>query len=346
MSVTVIVGGQYGSEGKGKIAGYLASEFSLSIRTGGPNAGHTVEHDGKRYALQSIPCAFVNEACQLAIGAGGIIDTDILLSEIERCNLDHSRLTIDPQAVVIKPEYIGDEVELTGLIGSTGKGVGAAVAAKVTRKQAVLARDVPVLAKWIGNVSQLAHRTLDNGHSVCLEGTQGFGLSLHHGTYPFVTSRDTTAGGLCSEAGVGPLDVRHVIMVIRSYPIRVAGNSGPMNEEVTWESVQTESGSPTAIAEYTTVTKRLRRVSRFDLTLVRAAALANSATEIALNFADYIDYNDRNVRDYNSLSAKTRQFIEALESSVNLPITLIGTGPEQGALVDRRANHLLQRRTI
>lgn len=337
MSVTIIVGGQYGSEGKGKIAAHIAADFSLAVRTGGPNAGHTVEHNGQRFALQSIPCAFVNPDCHLAIGAGGIIETDLLLTEMALCGVNDDRLTIDPQATVILPEYVADEREIVNLIGSTGKGVGAAVAAKVARKHVMLARDVAALSHLIGDVAALAHTTLRMGHKVCLEGTQGFGLSLHHGTYPYVTSRDTTAGGLCGEAGVGPLDVSHVIMVVRTYPIRVAGNSGPMGDEISWDTVRQASGSPVAILERTTVTRKVRRVARFDVDQVRIAAEVNSASEIALNFADYIDYNDRGVREFDMLSPATRRFIDRIERDVNVPITLIGTGPESGSIVDRRA---------
>jgi adenylosuccinate synthase len=100
MSVTVLVGGQFGSEGKGKIAGYLASECDVSIRTGGPNAGHSVEQDGKFYKLQSVPCAFINPQCLLCIGAGGIIDISILEREIKECGLSPERLVIDPKPLL------------------------------------------------------------------------------------------------------------------------------------------------------------------------------------------------------------------------------------------------------
>src|SRR5262245_40267681 len=133
MGVTAIVGGQFGSEGKGKIAAYLAPEMTISIRTGGPNAGHTVEHRGSFYKLQSVPCAFVHHACLLAIGAGAVIDEQILRAEISCIGLDPRRLVIDRCSVAIRGGHRLAEQELVGRIGSTGKGVGAALAGKVLR---------------------------------------------------------------------------------------------------------------------------------------------------------------------------------------------------------------------
>src|SRR5207244_1038620 len=112
MTVTVLIGGQFGSEGKGKIAGYLAPECDMSIRTGGPNAGHSVEHNGKLYKLQSIPCAFTNPDCLLCIGAGGVVDVAILQKEIQECGLANDRLLIDPQAVIIESQHVNSETNL------------------------------------------------------------------------------------------------------------------------------------------------------------------------------------------------------------------------------------------
>lgn len=296
MSVTVIVGGQYGSEGKGKIAAYLASQFAMSIRTGGPNAGHKFIHAGAVYQLQTLPCALINPYCQLAVGAGGVIDLDILLREIEVFGIGPGRLVIDPQASVIHTDYIAQEVALVRSIGSTGKGVGIAVAEKISRSgKAILARDVPKLSSYLGDVALLARNICKQGKNVLLEGAQGFGLSLHHGQYPYVTSRDTTAASICGEAGIGVRDVEDVVLVVRTYPIRVGGNSGPLLDEIDWDFVTRASGSATPIIEYTTVTKRVRRVGRFDLNQVVRAAFINSATQIALTFADYIDCSNSRI---------------------------------------------------
>jgi adenylosuccinate synthase len=339
MSVTILVGGQYGSEGKGKMAAFLASEFEMSIRTGGPNAGHTIEHNSRVYKLQSIPCAFVNPKCVLGIGAGGLIDPAILRDEIHICNIQPGQLLIDPQAGIIDPKYAEEELQLKESIGSTGKGVGAAIIDKIRRSGGFrFAHDLPELRDYLGDIAGTANRIIDRGGHVFLEGTQGFGLSLHHGIYPFVTGRETTAGTLCGDAGLSPILVDEIILVIRTYPIRVAGTSGPMGEEVDWDTVTSEAGSPTPLIEITTVSKNVRRVARFDLDLVKRAVLINRPTQIAVNFIDYLDYSDRGKRTVEDLSEKSRSFIGMIERETEVPVTLIGTGPTHGEIIDLRGS--------
>jgi adenylosuccinate synthase len=337
MPITAVVGGQFGSEGKGKVAGYLASEMAMSIRTGGPNAGHTVEHDGLFHKLQSIPCAFINPSCTLALGAGSVLDEDILRDEIDRISLTPGRLMIDPQAVVIQSGHPPAELELISRIGSTGRGVGAAAAQKLLRSPGTrLTRDVAWLSDYLADVAGRANEIIDRGGEVFLEGTQGFGLSLHHGHYPYVTSKDTTVGALCSEAGLSPLLLGEVIMVIRTYPIRVAGNSGPLSREVDWETVTLESGAPRPLIEKTTVTGNVRRVARFDLEMVRRACLFNRPTQLAVMFADYLDWTNRAVTTFSDLDATARRLIDDVEEACRTPVTLIGTGPRSVDMVDLR----------
>jgi adenylosuccinate synthase len=162
------------------------------------------------------------------------------------------------------------------------------------------------------------------------------GLSLHHGIYPYVTGRCTTAAALCSEAGVGPTVVDRVYLVIRTYPIRVGGTSGPMKDEIDWETVTRESGYPTALLEKTTVTKKIRRVGRFDMDAVVRACELNGTTHLCLTFADYLDANDRDVRSFDALSRKTREFVDKLEDATDRPVCLISTGPETRSTIDRR----------
>jgi len=337
MTITIIVGGQFGSEGKGKITGYLAPEFKMAIRSGGPNAGHTVEHDGKVYKLRMVPCAFFNPKCLLGVAAGAVIDTSVILSEIAACNLNEKRLLIDPQAVIIEERHKQAEANLVKAIASTGEGVGSASADKVARVENLhLARDVPELKRYLGDVAKAANHMLDAGGKVLLEGTQGFGLSLHHGFYPFVTSRDTTAGALCSEVGVSPRFVEDIILVVRTYPIRVGGNSGPLKNEITWEDLTVKSNSPTALLERTTVTGRIRRVGNFNMNLVKRAVMINRPTQIALTFVDYIDHRNFGTSTYRDLTASAKRFIKRLETETKVPVTLIGTGPISTNIIDLR----------
>lgn len=336
MTGTVIVGGQFGSEGKGKVAGYLSSEFTFAARTGGPNSGHTVEFKGRIYQLQSIPSAFVNPTCHLGIGAGGIIDPQILLAEIEQCEVAPSRLLIDPQAVIVNRAYRRQEDGIVAALASTGQGVGIAVAEKVRRLDVTLARDVPKLQPYIGDVAGFVADCLKAQKKIMIEGSQGFWLSLHHGYYPYVTSRDTTAGCYCGEIGLGPCDVGEIILVLRTFPIRVGGNSGPLKNEIDWSTITKESCSPRPLLERTTVTKRVRRIGRFCMEEAVRAAKVNSATQIALNFVDYLDFANFGARTFGVLTRTARDFIEKLENETGRPVTLIGTGPSNSAMIDLR----------
>jgi adenylosuccinate synthase len=274
------------------------------------------------------------------LGAGAVIDMPILLHEISDWDLQPDRLMIDPQAAIVQSRHLTAELRIVERISSTGKGVGAAVAEKVMRDSAVvLARDVDALRPYVRAVAPVLHDALRQRRMVLLEGTQGTGLSLHHGAYPYVTSRDVTAGSLCGEAGIGPTAVSEVILVVRTYPIRVGGPSGPLREEIDWATVTRESGSPKPIAEYTTVTGRLRRVGRFDMRAVEAAAQLNGATQIALTFVDYLDARNRNVLQYEHLSRNTHELVDALEASTQVPVTLLSTGSETSAMIVRRWKH-------
>jgi adenylosuccinate synthase len=329
MPVSVIVGAQFGSEGKGKISAFLCRGYGHSVRTGGPNAGHTVTEGERKIVVRQLPSAVVSESTKLYLGPGSIIDTQVLLKEISSNNVSPDRLHIDPQSIILDNSYVPIEKELVSRIGSTGKGVGAAVAAKVWRGENVtLAKDDPKLRPYISDVPGLLHKSLSNNENVLVEGTQGTGLSIHHGWYPYVTSRDVTAGSLLAESGLGPLSVDKVILVARTYPIRVAGTSGPLEKEIDWQTVTDRSGKTQLIQEYTTVTKRLRRVGEFNAHNIRRAAELNSASEIAVTFIDYLDHSDFGKTNFDLLSKTSRKFIEQLEDQTQVPVRIISTGPD------------------
>jgi adenylosuccinate synthase len=158
-----------------------------------------------------------------------------------------------------------------------------------------------------------------------LEGTQGFGLSLlHSDSYPYVTSRDTTAGTFVAEAGLSPMDVDEVVLVIRAHPIRVGGNSGPLPNEIDWPTVTREGGQSMPIIEHTSVTRTVRRVARFDPTVVRDAITVNSPTHIALNHLDYIDAK---AGLSGTPTRRVQEFIEAVQFGIGRRIDFIGLGP-------------------
>lgn len=274
----------------------------------------------------------------LGIGPGAVIDLAVLRKEIKECKIGRDRLFIDPYVGIIEQKHRNAETELKQLIGSTGEGVGAATACRVLRKDIMLAYINKGLQDecCVRSVADLANHALDLNKNVFLEGTQGFGLSLYHGKYPFVTSRDTTASALCSEAGISPRSVREIMMVIRTYPIRTGGNSGPLKDEIDWETLTRDSKSPVSILEKTTVTGRIRRVAKFDIEEVKRAITVNRPTQLAVNFIDYIDNKDYGKSKYEELTQRSKHFIEMIENETGIPVTLIGTGPYNEHIIDLR----------
>lgn len=345
-TVDVLVGLQFGSEGKGKIAAMLANEYAASVRVGAPNAGHTIIHDGASYKMRSIPCAWVNPKCKLYVGPGGLINLDVLGRELKDL-VDYNimgRLRIDVNAGIVTHEDIRteEETKMYEGIGSTCEGIGVAMARKLLRRDggAPTAQNVKELQPFLTSVAAELNDLVDNGETILLEGTQGFGLSLNHAYYPYVTSRDVLASSILSECGLAPSTCRRVIGVMRTYPIRVHGNSGPMGaEELTWEQVAKESGYD-ALIERTTVTGRVRRVSRINWDMLDAAIDCNRPTEIALMFADYINAEDRGKSQWSELSPKTQNFVREAESRLGVPITMISTGPKPEETVLRHARFL------
>ena len=341
MPVTVIVGGQFGSEGKGKAAAHLAltGNPAVSVRCGGPNSGHTVHHRGKVYRLRQVPAAFLNPRTKLLVPAGALVDPGVLLQETELCRLGPERLGIDPNTGIVEPRDGESEQELAlgERLGSTGSGTGAATSRRVMREPDFrTAQDCPQLAPFVTNVRDELARALAQGEEIIVEGTQGFGLSLYHtGRWPYCTSKDTTAHSFLSEAGIGARSFR-VLMCLRAFPIRVAGNSGPLPLETGWETLRRESGSPEPLAEFTTVTGRLRRVGRFDWDLVQEAVLANAPDQLALHGADQLDHRNRGVTGWDELTSGVKKFVQELENRLSVPVALVGTGPEQQHMVDRR----------
>jgi adenylosuccinate synthase len=169
-----------------------------------------------------------------------------------------------------------------------------------------------------------------SGVRVIVEGTQGFGLSvLHTPHYPYATSRDCSAAGALAEAGLSPRDVDEVVLVLRTFPIRVGGNSGPLPHEIDWETVATESGSAGPLAEYTSVTGRLRKVARFDPTIVKRAIEVNNPSLIVMN---HIDYVDAECSRLGTLTERARGFVHDTSAALGVPIDLVGVGPT--AIVD------------
>lgn len=331
MPVTVVVGGQFGSEGKGKVAYFLAREkkATIAIRVGGSNSGHTViDPSDNPIIFRQLPTAALLPEVMCVLGAGSYIEPEILLDEVARVGLSENRLMIDPNAVIITAREKLDEQRsfLRQSIGSTLSGTGAAVRSRISRDSSVrLAKGEERLYPFVKPVLPFLRSQLEMGERVIIEGTQGFGLSLLHSVhYPYVTSRDTTAAAFVSEAGLSPLDVDEIVLVLRAFPIRVGGNSGPLLSEVSWQEISSESGSSSPLLERTSVTRSVRRVARFDAEVVRQAIMVNRPTCIVLNHLDHVDFS---CRDSNVLSEKASCFVDEVESRIEASVDYFGFGP-------------------
>ncbi len=330
MPVTVVVGGQFGSEGKGKVAYHFSRELgaSVAVRVGGPNSGHTVIGSSREPIIfKQLPTAALLPDVTCVLPAGSYVSIRVLLEEIRVAKLPSKRLIIDPNAVVITDRELGEEGAsgLRSSIGSTLSGTGAAVLARASRTgRARLARDEPMLEAFLAPTTAFLRARLQNKERVLIEGTQGFGLSvLHSPHYPYATSRDTTAAGFVAEAGLSPLDVDDVILVIRAFPIRVAGASGPLRDEITWQQITKESGSAADILELTSVTRAIRRVGRFDPSIVRQAIAYTAPTRIVLNHLDYVDSRSQP----DSYTPRTLAFVSGVQSAIGGRVSHVGLGP-------------------
>jgi len=341
MPASIVVGGQFGSEGKGKVAQFLARTLAAEavVRVGGPNSGHTSLDGSPRVVLRQLPTAAILPDVVCVIGPGSFVDPSVLIEELRITSLAPHRLMIDPHAVVIEE---ADRIEERSLqfrerLGSTLTGVGAALRRRIMRDQRIrFAADHDSLRPFVSDTSEYLRRVLVNRERIIIEGTQGFGLSNLHGSYPFVTSRDTTAAAFASEAGISPLDVDDVTMVIRTYPIRVSENSGPLPGEITWQDVTREAGSPVPLLEYTSVTKRVRRVGRFDAAIVRRAITVNRPTRLVVNHADYYDYA---ASTKGMLTQRLLSGLEGIEEKIGVRADYVGIGPE--LLVERKSGVLV-----
>lgn len=348
--LTVLVGGQYGSEGKGAIASYVANDYDVHIRVGSPNAGHTIYWKGAKHVMQSIPCGWINPNAMIVIGRGALLNMKQFMKELVHILQYYpdflNRLVIDPKAGILSEKFHeqegGTEGEMHKRIGSTGEGVGPAREARISRDPDNFTLFEQVAEEYgledciVPNTPKLVAGMQDSGRNILIEGTQGSGLSLLHSHWPYCTSIDTNAAGIISEVGIAPSRVTDVIMVVRSYPIRVAGNSGPMQNEISWEELDRRLGK-NITPEQTTVTHKIRRIAEWDDNLFKQACLLNAPTEIALTFADYIDPAVAEVTNPKELMASKKVVDFLLEHGLmngDAGLTLIGTGPS--TVVDLR----------
>jgi adenylosuccinate synthase len=342
--LSVVVGGQYGSEGKGAIAGHLTKPQSrpvYCVRVGGPNAGHTVLGNGPEgprhpWRLRTIPVAAVtNPDATLVIAAGSEIDPDVLTYEAELLeDYGHNiweRLYIDYQATVLEKKHIETEttLDIHTKIGSTGKGIGAARADRIMRTAQIWGEATELHRQFPIYTDDFLQGALEEGAHVVIEGTQGYGLGLHAGHYPQCTSNDARAIDFLAMAGISPwasyIGTFRAYVVARVYPIRVAGNSGPLKGETTWEELGLEP-------ELTTVTRKVRRVGKWDPDLVQEAVRANGGPSHVRVCLTMLDHAVPETANYTGplelLPEPAQRWIQQVERETNAPVAMVGTGPD------------------
>lgn len=423
MPVTVVVGTQWGDEGKAKIIDLLAGEHSHVVRyQGGHNAGHTVVVGDERYALQLVPSGVLYDHVTPVIGNGVVVDMPTLFGEIdtlEARGISCKRLRVSTLAHLIFPwhqrqDAISEAMRGDSKLGTTLKGIGPAYADKVRRigvragevrdrerfrtmvkERAVQENsmfaslgaellDVDALVAqsdalatrlrpYLDDTVNLLHAALTDDAAILLEGAQATFLDIDHGTYPYVTSSNPTAGGACAGSGLGPRDITRVVGIAKAYTTRVG--SGPFPTEVHGELGDriVDIGH-----EFGTVTGRRRRPGWLDLVMLRHAVRVNSLSDIALTKLDVLDefdtirvcvgyrlngqvlqvfpddaevlarvecvYEDiagwkqslRHCRTESQLPAQVQRLLTLVESQTGVPVSVVGVGPERDDVVVRR----------
>lgn len=329
MLSSVVFGGQYGSEGKGAFCAHLARTRgpAFSVRAGGPQAGHTFFHPKRGVVkVRQVPIGAFFGAIGY-IGPGAVIDPIVLQDELQAHGL-YFDVWVHPGATLVDGNHRlkEQEIKAMGFIpGSTCEGTGAARADRALRL-ARRAGDLRARNFQVDSDLSVYNRMLDEWlnpkQGILVEGCQGFGLSFSHGPYPFTTSTDTTPAALLAECGLPYTAYHELIAVCRTYPIRVAGNSGPL-DEITFEEI---GQNP----EFTTVTKKQRRIGRWDDAQFQQMLKVCQPDSICLSFADYLpkeECEDEPTIQQHGVKCRADRFASAHDFRGRLGYVGIG-GPE------------------
>lgn len=355
-NLTIIIDGQAGSCGKGKISAYLAKKdnFAISVNNWASNAGHTyVDDNNRKITVSHLPIAIVNPNTKLVINAGAIITPEILFDEIDKYKdlIGNRKIFIHPRAMIIQNEHREIEKKLIRS-GSTFKGCGAAYADKIMRKQNIILAEEYFNSennnyKDIIEVTDTSYIINFSTENILIEGAQGQDLDINYGLdYPNVTSRMCSASQLIADAGCSPFKVKDIYMIIRPYPIRISNKTNFGKEiysgdyagskEITWDEVARRCGCFEKLEEYTTVTKKVRRVFEMNWDRLKYNVMINRPTQIVLNFVQYIDWKAYKYDDYEKLPEKVKKFISKIEEETKIPVTIIGTGEMESDVIDLR----------
>ena len=411
----LVVGIQWGDEGKGKVVDALAKTYDYVVRyQGGHNAGHTIVVNGQKIALHLIPSGILYPHCKNIIGNGVVIDPSALLQELKPFEGLQGRLFISDKVHIILPYHsmLDKARELSKkdkAIGTTGKGIGPAYTDKIARNgirmndlrdfrtlerkivanlqdmqilqdayefalpslesiMSELESNAKVLLPFVCDTTQLLWQAQESGKKILCEGAQGSMLDIDHGTYPFVTSSNTTASGACSGTGLAPRDINEVIGIAKAYCTRVGNGVFPTEDFGESGEYMRQRG-----AEFGTTTGRSRRCGWFDAVAVKYACRLNGCTSLSIMKMDVLDGLDRikvctayeykgqnityiptdyenakpiytefagwdnvaGIRDESALPQNAKTYIEFLEQFVGVRISLISTSPEREDVIIR-----------
>ena len=425
MPVIVLVGAQWGDEGKGKATDLLGDRIDYVVKfNGGNNAGHTVVINGEKYALHLLPSGILTPGVTPVIGNGVVIDLAVLFEEIDGLQargIDTSRLRISANAHVIASynrtlDKVAERYLGARRIGTTGRGIGPTYADKMNRvgvrvqdlfDESILRQKVEaalsfknqvlskiynrsaikpdeVIAELLSYVDRLRpmvtdtalelSNALDDGKVVLCEAGQATLLDVDHGTYPFVTSSNATAGGACTGAGIPPTRIDRVVAVLKAFTSRVGEGPFPTELHDATGDYLREVGH-----EYGTTTGRPRRIGWLDLVMGRYAQRINGVTDFALTKLDNYDGLDEidvcvayevngvrhdempvsqsdfhhavpvyetlpgwkqdigGARTFDDLPENAQRFVEFVEARIGARISIVGVGPGREAVVERHA---------
>lgn len=344
LSIDVLVDMQFGSTGKGRVAAYLAKRgfYDSSMRVQSIQAGHTLYVDGKKYVMRTVPCAWVDARTKLYIGPGAFIEEELLKSEIdllEKAGYSiRDRLFIDYRTTLVNESDSSNEQDMVSRVGSTGEGSGSSLCRKIMRDDSVIRAEDIDTEKIFGVKTVDAISEVHGIGGKCLvEGAQGTLLSVHTSPYyPFVTSRECTVAGIMSETGLPVTKIEDIFGVMRTYPIRVGGNSGPTGGlELSWEDIGKRRGAPVS-PEITSVTGRQRRIFNFSTEDALHSIEVNDPSLLCVTFMDYINYKDYGVTSESDLSSVSRSWIDTREKSLGRKMDIIFTGEKEHHVIDRR----------
>jgi len=426
MPAIVLVGAQWGDEGKGKATDLLGDQIDYCARfNGGNNAGHTIVVGGEKYAVHLLPSGILTPGVTPVIGNGVVIDLGVLFGEIDMLTqrgIDASHLVVSANAHVIASYHrtidkVGERFLGKAKIGTTGRGIGPTYADKISRvgvrvqdlfdekilrqkiegaldqKNQLLVKiynrraiDVDAvvtelleyadrLQPMVRDTALLLNKALDDGKTVLLEAGQATLLDVDHGTYPFVTSSNATAGGACTGSGIGPTRIDRVIAVVKAYTTRVG--SGPFPTEL----LDADGEKLRAVgAEFGVTTGRPRRCGWYDAVIARYAARVNGVTDFVLTKLDILSEFDKipvcvgyklpdgtmiedmpmtqtdfhhatpiyeefagwredisKAREFDDLPKNAQRYIEALQAMSGAPFSVIGVGPARDQTLQLRS---------